>query len=83
MPAKLIDMTGNTYGHLTVTSLSHIEPRTGGGTTVYWNCQCHCGKTVKATRSNLRRPTTRSCGCTRKFVQVKVWKKVEAMEAVT
>jgi hypothetical protein len=76
MPRPLIDMTGQKYGDLTVLSISHIENREGGGTIVHWKCKCECGKITHATRGNLRRPQTKSCGCqTAKFRKSVKWQK--------
>jgi hypothetical protein len=48
-----IDMTGETYGRLTV-----VERIAGK-----WLCQCECGETSLVGRRELRRGNTRSCGC--------------------
>lgn len=59
MPSR-IDLTGQTFGRLTV-----IEPagRSKRGKLV-WRCTCACGeREVTAATNDLRRGNTRSCGC--------------------
>lgn len=58
---KLIDLTGQRFGRLTV--LSRAENR---GKSVYWNCVCDCGSSVTVRASGLRRGTCQSCGCLHK-----------------
>jgi hypothetical protein len=55
---KLNDLTGMTYGRLTV-----INRAASKGRSTYYNCQCSCGNTcVKAAR-DLISGDTKSCGC--------------------
>lgn len=56
---KLIDLTGQTFGRLTV-----IE-RSGTGNTgqAQWKCLCECGKETIVLGDNLRRGKQVSCGC--------------------
>lgn len=56
---KLIDRTGQRYGHLTV-----IE-RAGNSKSGHtmWLCECDCGKHVKVESYNLATGHTKSCGC--------------------
>ena len=54
---KLIDLTGEVFGRLTV--LERDITRKG----TYWKCQCECGKIKSVLGSNLRRGVTQSCGC--------------------
>lgn len=59
MSAKLIDITGQTFGRLTA-----IKPIGQSNKREYlWECQCACGtlKIVKGTR--LRSHVSKSCGC--------------------
>ena len=51
---KRIDLTGKTYGRLTV--LEYI------GNAKY-KCKCECGKITIANTENLKRGHTKSCGC--------------------
>ena len=56
---KLIDITGQKFGRLTV--LHKLPPRSGGGSD--WRCRCDCGAEFTAIGSNIRKGDTRSCGC--------------------
>jgi hypothetical protein len=56
-----LDLTGQTYGYLTVISLDRIEPNKNS--MVYWNCKCKCGKDFIAPTKTLRNGNTQSCGC--------------------
>ena len=60
MGKPLKDMTGETYGKLTVRSRAE---RKGGYTGAFWNCECECGNTIVASGNDLRRGHTKSCGC--------------------
>lgn len=52
---KLIDITGQTFGRLTVVRKAP-QP-------CMWECRCSCGVTRLFTGPNLRARNTRSCGC--------------------
>jgi len=58
MPNK-IDMTGQTFGQITVVKES--DQRSGNG--VKWECVCSCGKTFVACGRDIRKKHTLSCGC--------------------
>jgi hypothetical protein len=64
MPA-LIDITGQRFGHLTVTGIA--ERFHDGGvilrSRIYWLCRCDCGNETIATASNLKLGSVTSCGC--------------------
>jgi len=55
--ARLIDLTGERFGRLTVTGLHNA------GKTSKWNCICDCGKTTVVNSQSLRKGFTKSCGC--------------------
>ena len=57
--AKMIDLTGNRYGRLTVTGFAGMNTR-GEAT---WNCICDCGGLKTTTGYLLRKNFTQSCGC--------------------
>ena len=61
--AKLIDLTGQVYGRLTVIKRvdDYISP--SGSRKVQWLCKCKCGKEVIVTGNNLRKGNSKSCGC--------------------
>lgn len=54
--AAFLDLTGHTYGRLTVVSYVSRKP-------TKWSCRCSCGNTSVATTINLRSGNTTSCGC--------------------
>jgi hypothetical protein len=55
--AKLIDLTGKTYGRLTVISLHSKKPR------ARWNCICSCGIKKSILANALKAGNVQSCGC--------------------
>jgi len=57
--SKLIDLTGNKYGMLTVVCR---EKNLSDGFTA-WRCLCECGNTKIVRGANLKRGSTKSCGC--------------------
>lgn len=60
--ANKLNLIGEQFGQLTV--LQDSGKRTSNGT-VLWLCQCSCGNTKEVTTVNLRRGSTKSCGCYR------------------
>lgn len=56
---KLIDLTGQVFGMLTVVSR---QGRDATGKT-QWSVVCSCGQASVATGLNLKNGTTKSCGC--------------------
>jgi len=60
--SKLIDLTGQKFGRLTVL-YKDTERKTNSGS--YWICQCECGKQKSVKSSSLRRGEIVSCGCYR------------------
>lgn len=58
---RALTLTGQRFGRLTVT---HRAPNTQG-TASAWVCLCDCGTTKTILGTNLRRGTTKSCGCLR------------------
>ena len=60
MPAKAMDLTGNTYHRLTVVSRAPNR-----NDKVNWNCICICGNKSVARGIHLRNGISRSCGCLR------------------
>ena len=55
---KIIDITGNKYGKLTVIKFDHSNDGNS-----YWLCKCECGKETVARGSHLKTGNTKSCGC--------------------
>ena len=60
---KLIDETGNAYGHLTVLKRADNIITPNGRSHVAWLCKCDCGNETIVRGSNLRKGYTKSCGC--------------------
>lgn len=66
--AKLIDMTGKTYGNLFV--LYRIPKITQKSTQAFWQIRCICGKEFPSVGWTVRSGHTKSCGCLqRKSIQ--------------
>ena len=64
MRSRLIDLTGQRFGNLTV--LERSENDLWGG--VQWLCQCDCCTEVIVARSHLKSGHTKSCGCLRTLI---------------
>ena len=56
---KMIDITGQTFGKLTVIDCAGKLD----GKRYFWKCQCECGNIVTKDGSVLRSGNTKSCGC--------------------
>ena len=67
--SALIDLTGKTFGRLTV--LERVDSTKYGNS--MWKCQCSCNKhpIVYIAGSSLRSGSTQSCGCLRKEIASK------------
>jgi len=59
MTRRLIDLTGRTFGQLSVVKRAG-STKSGSPT---WEVVCNCGKTLVVDGSGLRRGATTSCGC--------------------
>ena len=60
------DLTGMTFGRLTVEGIDHKVPRKPHGSIIYWRCKCSCGKECIVRGCDLTRKdrrAIRSCGC--------------------
>ena len=57
--SKVIDLTGQRFGRLTVIERGPNSPHGSAR----WYCKCDCGKETLTTTAKLRNGTTRSCGC--------------------
>ena len=55
--SKLIDLTGERFGKLTVVNLHHSNG------VAYWLCKCDCGNESVVKGTSLRYGSTKSCGC--------------------
>lgn len=58
---KLIDLTGQKFGRLTV--LYRAEQKSAHGEKARWVCQCECGNIKTIVGTSLRNGATKSCGC--------------------
>ena len=56
--SKLIDLTGQQFGYLTV-----LERDLTNLNKTYWKCQCECGKITIVDGYKLRNNKIKSCGC--------------------
>lgn len=57
--AKLLDLTGSTFGNWRIESRAKNSANGGAR----WNCVCQCGRTKVLTTSALNSGRTKSCGC--------------------
>jgi hypothetical protein len=60
---KKQNLIGQVFGQLTV--IATAPSRNGLS---HWICQCTCGNSSEVSQSNLKKGTTKSCGCFRKVV---------------
>jgi hypothetical protein len=60
--SRFNDLTGATFGRLTVIKLSD-HPLGGKRKRTTWLCECACGNFHKVMASNLVGGLTQSCGC--------------------
>lgn len=63
---ELIDLTGRTFGRLTVRGFAEWKDNTG-----YWLCQCECGNQTTIRHGNLLYGHTKSCGCLQREIYQK------------
>lgn len=64
MPARAVDLTGQTFGRLTVKE----KAGTDKSRQALWSCTCACGNEIVTRGRSLRVGDTKSCGCLRKEV---------------
>jgi len=61
---KILDLTGQRFGRLTVLQNAGRKLAIGGKKEyIYWLCQCDCGNTCETTAANLKCGNSKSCGC--------------------
>ena len=63
--SRMIDMTGQTFGRLTVSDRADDYVSPSGRRLVQWQCKCECGQDVVVLGINLKNGKTKSCGCLR------------------
>lgn len=61
---KRIDLTGKTFGRLTVIKYDYTTPKGEA----HWLCKCECGKKKTIMGKSLRVGQTQSCGCYQKEI---------------
>lgn len=54
------DLTGKTFGRLTVESINYYDEKTNH---YFWNCICECGTRTIVWGNHLKNGHTQSCGC--------------------
>lgn len=77
--SRLIDLTNQTFGRLTVLKKDKIRKTNSGS---YWICQCECGNIKSVKSSSLRRGEITSCGCYRKEQSAKAKKEQSENEMI-
>ncbi len=68
MPKTFVNLVGQKFGRLTVTSL---EGRMDARRDRLWGCDCECGKRLVTSGERLKNGQTVSCGCFREEVRGK------------
>lgn len=64
MGRKIIDLTGQKFGRLTVLGRGEDYYRPSGGFRPRWECKCDCGNVVQAHAAHLKNHgDSQSCGC--------------------
>lgn len=71
--SKLIDLTGEKFGRLTVLERTDDLIQPSGQHKTQWLCKCDCGNEITVTSSNLK-GSTKSCGCYRAEIGYKAGK---------
>lgn len=61
MQGKLLNLTGQRFGLLTVLKRIHNKGKDNGHS--HWLCSCDCGKEKIVRGGSLKNGTSRSCGC--------------------
>lgn len=67
--SKLIDLTGQQFGKLTVISKAESK-----NNKTFWNCKCDCGNIATVAGYNLTSGCTKSCGCLKSIGEANVEK---------
>ena len=74
--SKLIDLTGQRFGMLTVIKRASDYISPSGNRSVRWLCGCDCGNEIVVCSKYLRNGHTKSCGCFRREAPKKYLKKM-------
>ena len=65
---KRIDLTGQTFNHLTVLELSNECDQSGAR---MWKCRCDCGNITYTSSNKLISGKKKSCGCANPYASQK------------
>ena len=63
------NLIGQKFGKLTVLYRDEDRVSASGKKSVIWHCKCDCGNEVNVKAANLKRGSTKSCGCSQGFIQ--------------
>lgn len=63
--SRLVDLTGQKFGSLTVVKRGEDYVDPSGNRCVRWHCVCECGNELDVRAGSLTAGTSRSCGCKR------------------
>ena len=66
--SKVIDLTGQRFGRLTVVEKEGSREYRPGRCRIYWRCKCDCGNECSAHTTDLRAGKVKSCGCLKRSV---------------
>lgn len=72
---RLIDLTGEKFGRLTVIERAKDIIYPSGQKTTAWYCKCECGNVITASGSDLKRGNIKSCKCLQAEINSLVHKK--------
>lgn len=64
--SKLIDLTGQKFGRLTVVKRIEDYVQPNGNRKTRWLCKCDCGNEIGLCATTLKTGNTKSCGCLKK-----------------
>ena len=64
--SKLIDLTGQRFGRLTVIKMVGNVKTKNGKSKSQCLCECECGNIIKVPSNTLKSGNTKSCGCLKK-----------------
>ena len=76
MPNPAKDLTGQTFGYLTVTGRAGSRKTSGTSARATWYAKCVCGTVIEIIGANLRSPMRgqkKSCGCRRGEMLLDAW----------
>ena len=60
---RLIDLTGQRFGRLTVVERAESHRKPNGSLVTMWKCKCDCGNEKVISAVDLKVGNTKSCGC--------------------